>query len=130
MDLSDIRTDSALEQEGVWRPYMGAEFKIASANNPKYLRAIRRHVASIPASKAKDPAHLDPLIAKALAETVLLEWRGEVKDAGKQLVCNAENKLKLCNIRAFREWLAAEASDLANFQTEAAAEEIETLKKP
>lgn len=129
MELSDLRTDSSLEQEGVWRPFNGAEFKIASANSPKYLRAIRRHVATIPASKAKDPAHLDPLIAKALAETVLLEWRGTVTDGGKQLVCNPENRLKLCQIRAFREWLATEASDLANFQAEAATEEIDTLKK-
>lgn len=107
---------------------MDAEFLVASGNNPAYLRALRRHTQGIPQAKLNDPKIIDPLISKAMAETILLDWRGEVTMSGQKLEPTPENKLMLCNVRPFRDWLAGQANDFSNFQVEAEETETSDLK--
>lgn len=79
-DLSGCSVDTALETEGVWRDIGdGATLKIARLNNPKYtacfnrlIRPFRRQIQAGTLAESKQAE----LMAEALAETVLLDWKG------------------------------------------------------
>lgn len=128
MNLSELHTSKNLETAGIWAAFMGAEFLVAAANNPKYQRAIRRLTQGLPAAKLKDPATIDPLISKAMAETILLDFRGEVKNGTQELTPTPESRLLLCQNRVFAEWLATVSNDFTNYQEGQKDAEIADLK--
>lgn len=128
MNLADITPLPEKEKQGVWRPFQGAEFLIASARNDKYIRALRRKFDSLTPSDRKKPAKTDPLLIEAMAEHILLDWRGEVKNGAVDLKPDIENRKLLLGSAVFREWVATEALDVANYIEGGEAEEVETLK--
>lgn len=128
MNIAALRALPELEKDGVWIPYQGAEFRIASGRNDKYTRALRRKFDQLSPADRKKPAKTDPLLVEALAEHVLLEWRGEVKDGNADLAPTVENRRALLSIPQFREWVAEQALDVSNFQKEAQEEELSDLK--
>lgn len=129
MDFATITTDKTLEKEGVWKTYEDAEFKIAGVNSPAYQRALRRHGATISASKIKnDPAVQDKILIEAMADGILLDWKGNVKMKGKNLPVTRDNKIVLLSIPVFRTWIAEQMQEIENFQSEKAAEEDAAAK--
>lgn len=120
MNLQDLRTNAAAETAGVWLDFMGARFKLASSAAPAYRLALAKHGRSINQHALRtSPELADKLNREAMADAILLEWQGDVRDGDEPLDHrNREHRLRLLNVRAFAEWVAAECQNLANFQTE------------
>lgn len=128
MDLKDHKTDKTKSAAGVWLTYDGAQFKLAATGTPEYTRAMAKAARKHPTHKVRKDAALAANIAReALADAVVLDWKG-VTDQGKEVPCTRENKLALLDIEAFREWVSTEAQDVANFQAEALAEDAAAVK--
>lgn len=119
MDFTTLTTDPTAEVKGVWCKFEDAEFLIASSNSTKYRRALgRRGKSEAGGLRRADPTALDRVTIEAMADGILLDWRGNVQWQGKELPYSRENSLLLLGIPPFREWVATQASDLSNFQTE------------
>ena len=130
MDFSTLQTDPALEKMGVWKKMQDAEFLIGGSNSPKYQRGLRRHAANESANKIKnDPEAQDRILVEAMADGILLDWRGKVTLHGEELACTRENKIKLLLIHAFRNWVAEQMQEISNFQKAEEAIEDEDAKK-
>lgn len=124
MELDTIITDAALETEGVWRKFEDAEFRIAGSNSPRYQRALRRHGQTVNQSKLKhDIPTQEKLLIEAMADAILIDWRGNLTLKGKKLAPTRENKIVLLSIPAIRNWVADQMQDIANFRTEQDAAE-------
>jgi len=82
MDLSRFKTDTALEDDGVWTTIdaaSDAEIRIARIGNRRYRETMARRLK--PYRRALRAGSLDESVseritAEVLAETVLLDWRG------------------------------------------------------
>lgn len=127
MDFSTLKTDPLLEKQGVWKRMKDAEFLIGGQNSPKYQRGLRRHAANESATKVKnDPETQDRILIEAIADGILLDWRGNVELNGEKLTCTRENKIKILSIHAFRAWVSEQMQEIENFQAaEAKAEDDE-----
>lgn len=130
MELNELLTDENLAAKGKWLKFgTDAELLIASSNSPKYKSAIRRHTANQPKHKLRTDGKLqDKIVAEAIADAILLDFRGITKD-GQPLQNTRENRLLLLTSAPVLEFVANEMENLANFQEEAAQEEAETLGK-
>lgn len=130
MNLTALRTEADLEKEGVFVRFDDIEFRIASTNTSAYKRAVSRHTKSIPQHKVRhDPSLVDMPLAEAFADTVLLGWKGELKDGERVLdPMVREDRLTVLKIPQIREWIAGQAGDLGNFQKAEDAAEVDALK--
>ena len=132
MDLKDLATDPTLTQEGVWRSFSDdCQFLIGSTSSPAYRKAMARLADQADVRKAahkKDPVKLDHLTRKIVAQHLLLSWKGDVRLGGEPLEHSQENAERLLEIYAFRQWVEAEAGNLANFQKLEEEEATATLK--
>lgn len=104
--------------EGVWREYKGSEFKIAYATNMRFMRAKQR--LEKPHKRDIENDRLDPsvhrgIMVKAMAEGILVDWRG-LKGDPKYSVKLAEKAL--ANDEEFREFVMNVSMELENFKTE------------
>lgn len=86
MDLSRFKTDTALEDEGVWTTIdasSDAQIRVARIGNRRYRETMARRLK--PYRRALRAGTLDDSVteritAEVLAETVLLDWRGVSAD--------------------------------------------------
>ncbi len=107
---------------GSWAEYQGAEFKIAYATNVKFLRVKQRleqpHRRKLEAG-TMDPGEIRKIMCKAMAEGLLLDWRG-VKNANKEevpySVKSAEQALLFDE--SFRDFVMSYSIELGNFKNE------------
>lgn len=83
MDLNSLKTNRALETEGVWQPVLDGEVRVARIDNPKaarlfqrYTRPYRRQIDN----GTMDPAKQEEIMCRVLSEAVLLDWRGLEED--------------------------------------------------
>ena len=128
MNIREYQTNPEKES-GVWIPYDGAEFLIASIARPEYNRALEKHRRGRPLAKLqRDNEAAKTIITEALADAVFLDFRG-VKDGDSDLAPTRENRLAILALPPVREWIVEQASTLANFQAEATAEDAEALKR-
>lgn len=128
MNLQDLTTIPDLENEGVEVEYMGAKFRIRSTNYPRYRKAIRVKLGSLPGGKANDPNFSDPLIADAMAEHLLVTFSG-VKNGTEEVKPDLAGKKLLCANVTFRTWLGEQATNISNFQEATAADETAALSE-
>lgn len=104
--------------EGVWAEYEGSQFKIAYATNVSFMRAKQRlehpHRRKIE-NGSIDPAEHRRILTKAMAEAILLDWKGIDGDVpySKKLAEQA-----LMNDESFRDFVMTFSMDLANFKEE------------
>ena len=126
MNLKDLTTLANLENEGVEIEYMGALFRVRSTNYPKYRKAIRHKLGSLPGGKAQDPNFSDPLIADAMAEHLLVSFAG-VKNGDVEVKDDLAGRKLLCSNVTFRTWLGEQATDISNFQEANAADDTAAL---
>lgn len=85
MRIAQTKTDKSLETEGVWvRIRYGAEVKVARQGNPRTevwrakLGWDDRRLLDNPDLQRGREARVNELGIEAVAETLLLDWRGEV----------------------------------------------------
>ncbi|MFX4220699.1 MAG: hypothetical protein ACMVO3_06715 [Thalassobaculum sp.] len=109
MDLSRFKTDTALEDEGVWTTIdaaSDAEIRIARIGNRRYRETMAKRLK--PYRRALRAGTLDDsvterLTAEVLAETVLLDWRGLTVD-GAPLPYSRETARDLLLDPAYRDF--------------------------
>lgn len=109
MDLSRFKTDTALEDEGVWTTIdaaSDAEIRIARIGNRRYRETMAKRLK--PYRRALRAGTLDDsvterLTAEVLAETVLLDWRGLTVD-GAPLHYSRERARDLLLDPAYRDF--------------------------
>jgi hypothetical protein len=128
MDLSELRTDKE-KVEGVWLKYgEDAEFFIASTESKTYTKALGKLTKKYQPHKVRnDPATQLKIAKEAMAEALLLDFRG-ITDGGKPLKNTIENRRTILEVDAVRSWIADQAQDIANFQTEGESADAADLK--
>lgn len=128
MELKRYETDETLAQKGVWIEIDGAEFLIASNNNPNHKRKLNRERKKRNAHRlSKDLDAMTDLAIEAAIGTILLDWRG-VTNQGEPFPYSEENARKLLAIDDLRTEIFSEAQDAENFQQERMAADAADLK--
>lgn len=130
MDLfSTFATDEKLEIEGRWVPFDGeTSFKVARSYNKHFSRLFQRlynaNKVAIQAKGEQAETLADNVMCETMAKTILLDWKGPVKIKGEDLgaysVASAQKALKL---KGFREWVQAQADDVAAYKAEQDSED-------
>lgn len=115
LDLfSEFAVDVEAEINGRWVNYKGVEFLVARAGNDKYLKELST-VVETHGDKLDDEEFSRKELAKLLAKTLLLGWKGEIKFKGNPLKYSEDNAAKLLSdpaMREFRKFIAGEAENL------------------
>lgn len=121
MDLNAYRTDRAAEEEGVWVSLDGqTSVRVARSNSKRFAEALKKyrkpHLQAIRSGTLSED-QADAIIVAAVAEAVLLDWKG-LKEDGKDVPATLENRIRvLTEYRDFRNVVAELAADMANFRT-------------
>jgi len=121
--FSDFATDTAAEESGTWVPYAGdVEFLIARFGNKKFAKMFAQqyklHKRVIETKSDAAEQKSDEITVDTYAETILLGWRGDMTFKGEKLEYSKANAKLLLGVKDFREWVHAQASEMANFKTE------------
>lgn len=133
MKLSSIKVDISKEKDGVWKQLDIGEdvyVKVRSSDCPQHQKRVRAFAAKH--WRQMSSGKIDPLLewtetGKALAETVLLDWKGLLDDDGAEIPYSLKMATELMTNREFREFRKAMvriADDEANFQAEIEAEAL------
>ncbi len=110
------------EAEGDWAHFKGSQFLIASSGCNKFQRLFAK--LQLPHRKALDKGRLDPTIqldimARAMAKTLLLDWRDVVDTAGNVVDFDSDVAYRaLKGNSELREFVTAYSTDLGNFISE------------
>jgi len=110
------------ENDGVWAKFKGSEFLIASSGSTQFQRMFAR--LQLPHRKAIDKKKLDPetqldIMARAMAKTMLLDWRDVVDSNGADIKFN--NDVAYASLKGnseFREFVTEYATELENYLEE------------
>ncbi|MDH3377783.1 MAG: hypothetical protein OEQ39_12615 [Gammaproteobacteria bacterium] len=128
MKISTFATDLDLEEKGVWVDIGdGGKLLIARLGNPRYQEAVRRlskpHKTQI-RNKTISEDLSDELLLKAMAESILLDWKGLEDDKGKVIKYSTETAFQLLrDLRDFRNLVVELATEQAAFRREETAQE-------
>ncbi len=120
-DLKDFRTDPTAKAAGVWIEFGGgAEFKIASFDNPGFTEAFRKMTKPYnDLGRAIPEEEQTVILTKCMAAHIVLDWKGVFLDE-KELKYSAEAAEKV--LLEF-EWvltrIVAEAKKIENFKAQA-----------
>ncbi|NUB24710.1 hypothetical protein [Azospirillum brasilense] len=128
MDISKLKTDSSLEEDGVWVPLGDARIKVARMGNKRYQAAFNRrmtpHKNAARAGIVSDDV-VEGILIEVIAETVLRDWEG-IDDEGVPVPYSRENAVRiLTDIKAFRDIVVSIADRMETFRRET----IETSEK-
>jgi hypothetical protein len=119
MDFSQAYELSSTVTEGVWRTLpSGLKVCVASLRNPAYLAEVRRlQQSQAAAMDINNPDVVVDITSKAMAKTILLDWKGAVDLEGNPVDYTtelAQDMLKRYEI--FREEVSAVAADDSNYK--------------
>lgn len=123
-DINDFRLDKDAKQSGVWVPLGGgAEFKLASFDNPSFTEAFRKATKPYNDLGKKIPeADQIVIMARCMSQFIVLDWKG-VYDGDKELPYSSDNAFRLLSeLEWIRDRLIAEARDLEHFRAKAREE--------
>jgi len=127
MDLNTYRANPDLEKKGVWRQLEDARFLIASSASPAYRTALTNALRKLSPKERKDPAALERVTIDCMAKHALLSFEG-LTDNGQPMEPTPENRRKVLEVAAVREWVAEQCNDLTNFQEERDAADMAESK--
>lgn len=127
----DFDADLTTVDTGVWRDFDGSSFLIAHMSTIRFQRSLSRYQQ--PHRRKIESGTLDPQVSKeitckAMAEGVLLDWRGvgSKKSGESDVPYSVEAGYKaLMGNAEFRDFVSFTAMDLANFRQD----EVEELGK-
>lgn len=130
MDLSDFQTDETKEEKGAWVRMGDAEFLIAANLNGAHRKALNRlrngkYAAAVRKGNQRD---LDKMSIEAMAEAVLLDWRGNVCVNEKPVTHTVETAIKFLSAKQFRDWVIEQSVTQANFELEKEAADVADMK--
>lgn len=127
MDLFQrFATDEDAEVNGTWIKGPGGdnEFLIARAGNRKFQREFQKEVEeNQEILDGKDDAAdkcSDQILARVMAKTVLLGWRGNVKFAEVDLPYSREAAEQKLLMKDFRKWVNTRSEEREHFRAKAA----------
>ena len=130
MDLRKFASNATKEREGVWIDLdETTKVKIARMDNPAFKKAMQRELG--PYKQAVRSGTLseqqsEKIMAKVLAETILVDWKGMTEE-GKELaysVDEAQRILSAPHLQDFRKMVVSFSEDAALFR-EAELEDAE-----
>ena len=110
------------EESGVWTQFKGSDFLIASSGAKGFQRLWSK--LQLPHRKAIDKGRLDPdtqleLMAKALSQTVILDWKNVVDNKGNDIEFSKATAYDVLKKNSeFREFVTEFATELSNFVSE------------
>jgi len=118
-DLSTLKTDKKLEEDGAWVEIsQGFSIKVCRMGSKRHTKALERlrmpykNWRELPDEKARE------LTIKALAEGVLIDWKGLRLD-GKELPYSVDNCVQvLSEIGEFANMVIQAASNFTTFKEE------------
>jgi len=124
--LSNFRTDTAKETEGVWVDYSeGIRFKIARWNNREFRRFLeklaRPNTRAFRKAGGRRGELWDSLIKQAAAKYVLLGWENVDDDGGKPIKYSPDKALEILSdpeLSAIWEFVCEAALDEAMYLQE------------
>lgn len=128
MKISSFATDLDLEENGVWVDIGdGGSLLIARLGNPRYTKAVREiskpHKALI-RNKTISEDLSDELLLKAMAQAILLDWKGIEDDKGKEIKYSKDAAFQLLkDLRDFRNLVTEICQEQAAFRRDELAEE-------
>jgi hypothetical protein len=108
-------------EDGIWSPeYEGATFKIAYAGNVTFARVKDRierpHRRNIEKNQV-DPKDQRKWMIRALAEAILLDWKGVEDESGQPVPYSAKAGITaLTNDESFREFVMNFSMELSNYR--------------
>ena len=135
MDLrKEYGTDKNKELTGVWEDFgNGCTVLIARIGNENYAKVFRR--ISKPYQNAIRRQSLgnekaDELLIQAMAECIVLDWKG-LKEDGKTIKYSKEECVRILKeYKDFRDQVSELATSMELFKREMDAEAEKNLKKP
>lgn len=115
--------------DGVWADFEGSKFLIVHSGNLKFQRIMARlqapHRRKIEKNQM-DPGELKAILCKAMAEALVLDWKGVIgKDKQEAPFSSTNVEIALRQNDSFREFVMDFSNDLNNFREE----EVEELGK-
>ena len=123
MDLNAFRMDKKAEDGGVWVDLDDTtSVCVARYNNRRFGEVLNRlrgpHRQSIKAKTLSDEV-AERILIQAMAEAILLEWRGVTED-GVSVEPTLENRVRILTAyRDFRDIIAEISMDAANYRATA-----------
>jgi hypothetical protein len=129
MDLSEFDYDRRLAEEGVWVPLDATtSLRLARLGNPRFRAALAREQEPYRLALRAgtlDEAAQERIMVRALAEGVLLDWRGMSQGGTELAYSTSEAERVLASFPDFRE-LVVKLAGMRRWYREA---EIEDAKK-
>ena len=129
MDISKFQTNKSAEEEGIWVDVdgNGTRVKVARINNARYkkyfqkiTKPYKRQIRN--GTLAEELA--EKLLVDALANTILLDWKGFTK-GGEDFPYSTDNARSFLQESAdFRDFVSDAANEMENFR----AEELEEAR--
>lgn len=123
MDISKFQTSKSAEEEGIWVDVdgNGTKVKVARINNARYkkyfqkiTKPYKRQIRN--GTLAEELA--EKLLVDALANTILLDWKGFTKD-GEDFLYSVDNARSFLQESAdFRDFVSDAANEMENFRGE------------
>jgi hypothetical protein len=124
MDLNIFKTDEQKSDEGVWCPVdVKTDIKIGRYGNRTFQRALKREMQPYKRlidRDALDDETADKVLVNAIAEGLLLDWRGMTRD-GEPLPYSREAAIEILSnkqFRDFRQLVVELAQDMQLFREE------------
>ena len=125
MDLLDLMNDKKKIVEGVWHKAGDGEFLIAKWNNVNFATLRRKMLSPLNEDNVSKDQEIKMLI-DCMAETVLLDWRGDLTLAGKKLGKYTKDIAKdLLSYHDIRLWVIEHAMNDSKYK----AEKLENAEK-
>ena len=124
MDFNEVKVNAELGEKGVWINHDGTtSFKIARLNNrnfqTKFNKLMQPYRRQFDAGKLSNDKQVD-IMCKAMAETVLLGWKG-LTDGGEPVEYSVEKAYEYLSMEGadeFRDLITAYAQDAETYREE------------
>lgn len=119
-NIDEITIDK--ETSGVWAPFKGSEFLIASSGCTKFQRLFAK--LQMPHRKAIERKKLDPeiqmdLMARSLSMEIVKDWKDVVDNSGKAVDFTVKSAYDVLRGNSeFREFVTEFASEISNYVSE------------
>lgn len=129
--LKTVKENRKRECKGIWVDYeMGIKFKIARMGNPKFQAKIRQLTAPFLKEIREDTlkvGEMERIQREAVAETVLVGWKGLEDDDGENYKYSAKRCTDMLadeDLISIYEFVLAESGNQANYDLEVAEDSV------
>lgn len=134
MDFKKFRTDTSLEDAGVWIEIgEGFAVKIGRLGNKRHSQCYREKTSPPGIRRAIEAGNLSVeesqrIQIETLAESIIYDWRGLQED-GKEIPFSIEKAKELLTVKDFRGLIHELAAEQSHFRAKEVATAKDTLKK-